>query len=96
MVGDLVSSKWEKRSRGGRARLDYTQNAINKTLVAPYSVRAGARRAGLDADHLGRARRSGAAVRPVGPAHGAARGSSPTEIRWRGMLTDAQHLVPLE
>ena len=24
----------------GRARLDYTQNAINKTLVAPYSVRA--------------------------------------------------------
>ena len=26
--------------RGGRARLDYTQNAINKTLVAPYSVRA--------------------------------------------------------
>ena len=25
--------------RGGRARLDYTQNAINKTLVAPYSAR---------------------------------------------------------
>ncbi|HEX4775878.1 MAG TPA: ATP-dependent DNA ligase, partial [Acidimicrobiia bacterium] len=23
----------------GLARLDYTQNAINKTLVAPYSVR---------------------------------------------------------
>ena len=37
---DLVSTKWEKRSREGRARLDYTQNAINKTLVAPYSVRA--------------------------------------------------------
>jgi len=37
---DLVSTKWEKRSRAGRARLDYTQNAINKTLVAPYSVRA--------------------------------------------------------
>ena len=26
--------------RGGLARLDYTQNAINKTLVAPYSPRA--------------------------------------------------------
>ncbi len=28
----------EARARG-RARLDYTQNAINKTLVAPYSPR---------------------------------------------------------
>lgn len=36
---DLVSWEWEKRSRGGRARLDYTQNAVNKTLVAPYAVR---------------------------------------------------------
>jgi bifunctional non-homologous end joining protein LigD len=36
---ELVSWKWEKRARGGLARLDYTQNAINKTLVAPYSVR---------------------------------------------------------
>ncbi len=41
IVPELVSWKWEKRSRGGLARLDYTQNAINKTLVAPYSVRAG-------------------------------------------------------
>jgi bifunctional non-homologous end joining protein LigD len=38
-VPDLVSWEWEKRSREGRARLDYTQNAINKTLVAPFSVR---------------------------------------------------------
>ena len=30
----------EARPRAARARLDYTQNAINKTLVAPYSVRA--------------------------------------------------------
>jgi bifunctional non-homologous end joining protein LigD len=37
-----VSGVWEKAARGGRARLDYTQNAINKTLVAPYSVRASA------------------------------------------------------
>jgi bifunctional non-homologous end joining protein LigD len=41
-IADLVSWKWEKRERGGLARLDYTQNAINKTLVAPYSVRAAA------------------------------------------------------
>ena len=39
VAGDLVSWEWEKRARGGRARLDYTQNAINKTLVAPYSAR---------------------------------------------------------
>lgn len=39
-VPELVSWAWEVRSRGGRARLDYTQNARNKTLVAPYSVRA--------------------------------------------------------
>ncbi|HET6965172.1 MAG TPA: non-homologous end-joining DNA ligase [Acidimicrobiales bacterium] len=39
-VPELVSWTWEKRSRHGRARLDYTQNAINKTLVAPYGVRA--------------------------------------------------------
>jgi len=42
VVPELVSGEWEKRSRGGLARLDYTQNAINKTLVAPYSVRAAA------------------------------------------------------
>ena len=36
---ELVSWEWSKRARGGRARLDYTQNAINKTLVAPYSTR---------------------------------------------------------
>jgi bifunctional non-homologous end joining protein LigD len=35
----LVSWKWEKSGRDGLARLDYTQNAWNKTLVAPYSVR---------------------------------------------------------
>jgi bifunctional non-homologous end joining protein LigD len=39
LVPDLVSWKWQKADRRGRARLDYTQNAINKTLVAPYSTR---------------------------------------------------------
>lgn len=36
---DLVSWNWAKERRGGRARLDYTQNASIKTLVAPYAVR---------------------------------------------------------
>ena len=40
VVPELVSWKWQVNERGGRARLDYTQNAINKTLVAPYSPRA--------------------------------------------------------
>ncbi len=42
VVPDLVSWKWQVSDRGGRARLDYTQNAANKTLVAPYSPRAAA------------------------------------------------------
>jgi DNA primase len=36
---NLISWEWEKSRRDGLARLDYTQNAWNKTLVAPYSVR---------------------------------------------------------
>ncbi len=38
-VPGLVSWEWAKSERGGRARLDYTQNAAIKTLVAPYAVR---------------------------------------------------------
>ncbi len=38
-VPDLISWEWAKEQRKGRARLDYTQNASIKTLVAPYSVR---------------------------------------------------------
>jgi bifunctional non-homologous end joining protein LigD len=41
-VPELVSWEWNIRDRGGLARLDYTQNVINKTLVAPYSPRAAA------------------------------------------------------
>ncbi len=37
---ELVSWEWTRSARGGRARLDYTQNAVNKTLVGPYVVRA--------------------------------------------------------
>ncbi|HET7828384.1 MAG TPA: hypothetical protein VFL03_02405, partial [Candidatus Limnocylindrales bacterium] len=38
-VPDIVSWEWTKADRGGKARLDYTQNAPIKTLVAPYAVR---------------------------------------------------------
>ncbi len=38
-VPDLVSWQWSKDQRGGRARLDFTQNWRNRTLVAPYSPR---------------------------------------------------------
>jgi bifunctional non-homologous end joining protein LigD len=38
-VPDLVSWEWATKERGGRARLDYTQNSPIKTLVAPYAVR---------------------------------------------------------
>jgi bifunctional non-homologous end joining protein LigD len=40
VVPELVSWKWLKDERKGLARLDHTQNAINKTLVAPFSLRA--------------------------------------------------------
>jgi bifunctional non-homologous end joining protein LigD len=39
VVPELVSWAWQVSERRGLARLDYTQNAINKTLVAPYSPR---------------------------------------------------------
>jgi bifunctional non-homologous end joining protein LigD len=42
VVPDMVSWKWDIRERGGKARLDYTQNVHHKTLVAPYSPRAAA------------------------------------------------------
>jgi bifunctional non-homologous end joining protein LigD len=41
-VPDLVSWEWHKDRRAGLARLDDTQNAINKTLVAPFSPRPAA------------------------------------------------------
>lgn len=41
-VPELVSWTWKKSERSGLARLDYTQNARNKTLVAPYSTRPAA------------------------------------------------------
>jgi bifunctional non-homologous end joining protein LigD len=35
-----VSWEWQTERRSGKARLDYTQNAINKTLISPFSTRA--------------------------------------------------------
>jgi len=40
VVPGLVSWSWDVSGRRGLARLDYTQNAASKTLVAPYSPRA--------------------------------------------------------
>ncbi len=39
LVPELVSWEWRTGDRGGLARLDFTQNAPHKTLVAPWSVR---------------------------------------------------------
>jgi bifunctional non-homologous end joining protein LigD len=36
---DLVTWDWEVARRTGRTRIDYTQNAVNKTLAICYSVR---------------------------------------------------------
>lgn len=38
-VPELVSWNWRTDERGGLARLDFTQNAPHKTLVAPWSAR---------------------------------------------------------
>ncbi|HEV8516792.1 MAG TPA: DNA ligase D [Candidatus Limnocylindrales bacterium] len=42
LVPELVSWEWTVSARRGRIRLDYTQNAQIKTLVAPYAVRPAA------------------------------------------------------
>ncbi len=67
-VPKLVSWQWEKSSRRGLARLDYTQNAVNKTLVAPYAVRPVAD-APVGAHHLGGAGRSGSLARTAGTSN---------------------------
>ena len=41
---DRITWEWEVARRTGKIRIDYTQNIINKTLAAPYSLRP-ARRA---------------------------------------------------
>lgn len=36
---DMITWDWSVAKRGGRLRIDYTQNIINKTLAGPYSLR---------------------------------------------------------
>ncbi|HXZ99985.1 MAG TPA: non-homologous end-joining DNA ligase [Candidatus Binatia bacterium] len=36
---DRISWEWTVSRRAGKIRIDYTQNIINKTLAAPYSLR---------------------------------------------------------
>ncbi|HZS14189.1 MAG TPA: DNA ligase D [Candidatus Dormibacteraeota bacterium] len=39
VVPDRITWDWSVAKRGGKLRIDYTQNIINKTLAAPYAVR---------------------------------------------------------
>ena len=36
---NLITWDWTVSNRGGKIRIDYTQNIINKTLASPYSLR---------------------------------------------------------
>ena len=55
---DEVTTKWWKEERGEHIFVDYNQNARDRTIASAYSIRPEARRAGLDAADLGRARRT--------------------------------------
>ena len=77
-VPDLVSWEWAKAGRGGRARLDYTQNAAIKTLVAPYAVRP---RPGAPVSAPIRVGGAGRSRSRAGPLDGAQRGGSPRRDR---------------
>jgi bifunctional non-homologous end joining protein LigD len=39
VMPDRISWEWSVAQRTGKIRIDYTQNIINKTLAAPYSLR---------------------------------------------------------
>ncbi|OAA25866.1 bifunctional non-homologous end joining protein LigD [Frankia sp. EI5c] len=94
VVPDLVSWKWEVRERAGRARLDYTQNAPNKTLVAPYSPRAAAGApvsAPIDWDEL-----DDPALRPDGfTIHSVLRRLAERGDPFRAVLAAGQPLPPV-
>ena len=64
-VPDLVSWKWEKRARGGlgapRLHAERDQQDARRAVLGASRTR----RAGVDADHVGRARRSRPAQRPL-------------------------------
>src|SRR3954469_11077761 len=94
VVPDLVSWKWQVTERAGLARLDYTQNAINKTLVAPYSPRPAPGApvsAPIDWDELDDPdlRPDAFTIRTM-PRRLAEKGDL-----FAGLLSSAQHLPPL-
>jgi bifunctional non-homologous end joining protein LigD len=94
VVPELVSWEWDKRQRGGRARLDYTQNVHHKTLVAPYSPRAApgapvSAPIGWDELDDPSLRPDGFTIRTV-PDRVAARGDE-----FRAVLGEGQQLPPL-
>ena len=95
VVPELVSWKWEVRERGGLARLDYTQNAINKTLVAPYSPRPAPGAPGVGADRLGRARRPRRCARTASPSAPCSTGSPSGATCSATVLATDQQLPPL-
>jgi bifunctional non-homologous end joining protein LigD len=41
IVPERISWEWTVSKRTGKIRIDYTQNILNKTLAAPYSLRPG-------------------------------------------------------
>jgi bifunctional non-homologous end joining protein LigD len=95
VVPELLSWKWDVRDRGGLARLDYTQNAINKTLVSPYSPRAAAGApvsAPIDWDELDdpTLRPDAVTIRTIGDRL-ASRGDP-----FRSLLDAGQRLPPLQ
>ncbi|WP_433044636.1 DNA polymerase ligase N-terminal domain-containing protein [Dactylosporangium sp. CS-033363] len=94
VVPELVSWAWEKAERGGRARLDFTQNAVNKTLVAPYSPRPAPGApvsAPIDWDELDdpQLRPDGFTIRTIGP-----RLAEKGDL-FAGVLHASQQLPPL-
>ena len=84
-----------RRSASGRARLDYTQNAPIKTLVAPYAVRPAAGRAGLRADRLGGAGRPDAREPTAGRSGTSSTASTSVGDLFAAAQTDHQVLPPL-
>ena len=66
-VPGMVSWRWQLRHRDGLARLDYTQNAIDRALVAPYTRARPAPGARYRRRSNGTSSRSGAAGPTGGP-----------------------------
>ena len=73
------------RSRRAAAAPGSTTRRTRSTRRSsrPYSVRAAPRRAGVDADHVGRARRPRAPLRPLDDPHGDRPASPRSAISWR-------------